>query len=1095
MTTSPSNLSVKRSALNVERSAAAVADAAVDPGHPWLGLASFTEETRAYFHGRDEEVAELGRRVQRKLLTILFGQSGLGKTSILRAGLVPRLRPEGYCPVYVRIDYGHDSPPPSEQIKQAILRTSQSAGQWSQPGVSQGGETLWEFLHHRDDVLRDAVGRTLIPLLIFDQFEEIFTLAQGDDFGRKRAAQFIEDLADLVENRAPRALEEKLERDEAGMERFDFARADYRILIALREDYLAHLEGLKARMPSITQNRMRLARMTGPQALTAVTGPGRALVTAEVAEAIVRFISGAADLARAEVEPSLLSLVCRELNTTRLSQGRAEISADLLAGSRDTILSEFYERALADQPAGVREFIEDELLTDSGYRESIAEERVKKGFAAAGAPAEALATLVDRRLLRVEERLDVRRVELTHDVLCGVVKASRAVRHEREALEQAERELATQRAREAGARRSLVRARFVAAVAIVLMLGAAGSAIFGWINLRRARVAEQAAVQATERTRVAQQMADTARTQAEKLVGFLLDDFYAELEPTGRLETVGKLAQEAVAYYDGLPAELRSRDTARNRGMALGRQGAALYQQGSFAAGGEKIALALAEFERLRAEGDTSEATTIGLALALRAPREMGGVGDASAAVTAAQRSADLLRPLASKPDSSPGARREYAHALLFLGSRETSDESAITHLEEARTIFAETGALDFSDLNSASSYASVSNWLGNRSRYLNSEESERFRREALRIAEGVLNRRPGDLRALKARADAQFFLAGRELGRSNLAAALAHSLAAERGDEDRLRFNPSDTRSWADLVMDRERTGSILIQQGRIEEGLAKYRAAIAVAGEQTTNAETISSIPSAALTLAEWESRRGNRPGVEQALAEAVRVRRVEEREKGMSDLIKEMWSLNYEGRVARTKWMLGDYEGVMAQTAQTRIRVAELLTQARISEAQKRTLDGYLRGARSDAGRAAVGLGRFAEAEAVLREALASPTTVEDRANLQRTDANPRTWLALAVARQHRREEALELLNPALAFYRENQSKGDDSIFGRWNLALALFVQAVALPDDSSGRAKRRAALDEASALLDGLSAEAKQLTESRLYSGWIAAERAK
>ncbi len=50
------------------------------------------------FYGRDEEVAELARRVQRKLLTVLFGQSGLGKTSILRAGLVPRLRGPGILP-------------------------------------------------------------------------------------------------------------------------------------------------------------------------------------------------------------------------------------------------------------------------------------------------------------------------------------------------------------------------------------------------------------------------------------------------------------------------------------------------------------------------------------------------------------------------------------------------------------------------------------------------------------------------------------------------------------------------------------------------------------------------------------------------------------------------------------------------------------------------------------------------------------------------------------------------------------------------------------------------------------------------------------
>ena len=77
-----------------------------------------------YFYGREEEVAELARRVQRKLLTLLFGQSGLGKTSILRAGIVPRLRALGYCPVYVRIDYSRDSPPPSEQIKQAIFRAT-----------------------------------------------------------------------------------------------------------------------------------------------------------------------------------------------------------------------------------------------------------------------------------------------------------------------------------------------------------------------------------------------------------------------------------------------------------------------------------------------------------------------------------------------------------------------------------------------------------------------------------------------------------------------------------------------------------------------------------------------------------------------------------------------------------------------------------------------------------------------------------------------------------------------------------------------------------------------------------------------------------
>ena len=125
--------------------------------------------------------------------------------------------------------------------------------------------------------------------------------------------------------------------------------------------------------------------MTGNQALEAVRRPGGRLVTEDVAAAIVRFVAGGAEIANAEVEPSLLSLICRELNDKRIAEGRAEISLDLLAGSHATILAEFYERALADQPAALRRVIEDELLTESGYRENVAEERIVSLFAAAGA--------------------------------------------------------------------------------------------------------------------------------------------------------------------------------------------------------------------------------------------------------------------------------------------------------------------------------------------------------------------------------------------------------------------------------------------------------------------------------------------------------------------------------------------------------------------------------------------------------------------------------------------------------------------------------------------------------------------------------------
>ena len=592
---------------------ASLAATAVDDRNPWLGLASFTEETRAFFYGRDEEVAELSRRVQRKLLTVLFGQSGLGKTSILRAGVAPRLRGQGYCPIYVRIDYGKESPEPAEQIKQAISRAARRSGEWTQAGVAAPGESLWEYLHHRDDVLRDESGATLIPLLIFDQFEEIFTLAQSDEFGRTRAARFIDELADLVENRPPKSLEAKLEEDESRAERFDFARGDYRVLIALREDYLAPLEGLKKSMPSISQNRLRLAPMTGDQALAAVLQPGKRLVTDEVAAAIVRFVAGGAELAHAEVEPSLLSLICRELNDTRITQGRDEITLDLLAGSHASILSNFYERSLADQKPAVRQVIEDELLTSSGFRENIAEERLLSRLTAVGADPGTLATLVNRRLLRIEERLDVRRVELTHDVLCGVVKSSRDLRREREAREATERLLAEQHARELSARHALVRARQIATGCTVLAAAAILAAVLAYFSSQRARRAEAEAQQ----TRA---VSEQARLQAEQLLGYLTDDFVRELESFGRLDVVAEFAKRQIDYFHALPPALKDTVTSRNGALAMVQYARAMRRLGKLDVSSATAAEAVQLLEKLRSDGDNSEATIIALGARLQRP-------------------------------------------------------------------------------------------------------------------------------------------------------------------------------------------------------------------------------------------------------------------------------------------------------------------------------------------------------------------------------------------------------------------------------------------------------------------------------------------
>ncbi|HEY2863281.1 MAG TPA: hypothetical protein VGK37_06655 [Casimicrobiaceae bacterium] len=1062
------------------------AEASVDEEHPWLGLASFTEESRGYFYGRDDEIAELCRRVQRKLLTILFGQSGLGKTSILRAGIVPKLRPEGYCPVYVRLDYSPDAPEPSEQIKQAIFRATQALGEWTQTGVAISGESLWEFLHHRDDVLRDRSGKTLIPLLIFDQFEEIFTLAQNDDFGRRRAAQFLEDLADLVENRAPKALEARIEQDEAVAERFDFTRSDYRILIALREDYLAHLEGVKGVMPSITQNRMRLARMTGAQALAAVIKPGGRLVSEEVAESIVRFIAGGSELRNAEVEPSLLSLICRELNNARIAQGRSEISADLLAGSRDTILSEFYERALADQPAGVRNFIEDEMLTESGFRESLAEERVRRAFAAVAAPADSLAKLVDRRLLRIEERLDVRRVELTHDVLCSVVKASRDLRHEREARDEAERQLAAQRARERATRKALVRARQIAAICAVLAIGAAGSAVFGYMSMKRAQQAELQAQQ----TRA---MAESARGEAEKLIVYLLDDFYLELEPVGRLDIVAALSKRAVDYYSALPPELRSAETDRNRALALVRYGSALRTQSRLDESQKALSEAVDILAKLRKQGDRSEATAIGLGTGLTSlARVASSSNKRSEERELAQQAVDVLEPLTTVPNPSIAARRAYGLAAVFLGfsqARNNQDEAAVATLEKARQAYRSIDGLKLDDLPAAVGYAEASAWqmaaLQNLGRF---DQIRKVGEEAVTVAEQVLAKRPGNMSALRARALTVDTLSNVEGFSLHIRKARALSEQGARDWETILKIDPSNQIAWNNLASSRMTTGFWSLNLGEIREAEQQWRAAVGLQKEvkEVAMIGLVLSLASGYLTMLEADS--GNRPAAESALAANRRFIELATRglpagSFGRTYLPEFLGSYGYPttgfgyGTYA-LPLAAGDYESVHKEALASIGRLEQIKAPPQAELDWKKALEAAYR----TAALASYRLKDYRAADKEIKRALELRRDIPVRTPYeQRDEGDQRVVAALIAARLGRSAEAQQLLEPVLKLHRELYARGKDNEdqTQRAEFAYALYASALAAPDAKSSQ------LTEAAAIVDGLPpAMRRQISITRL-----------
>lgn len=842
----------------------------VDRENPWPGLNTYTEAQSGLFFGRDEEVRELLRRIERKPLTVLFGQSGLGKSSLLQAGIFPRLRETGFCPVYVRLDHSPLAPSHTDQIKATVYKQTAGAGKWTKAGVAVKGETLWEFLHHRDDHLLDAAGKVVTPVLIFDQFEELFTLGSAAEPTRARAATFIGEIGDVAENRPPDRLEQQLEAKPEIIDAFDFSRADYRVLIVLREDYLPHLESLKSSMPSLMQNRMRLTRMSAGQALEAVVNPGRGIVTEEVARQIVDFISGRSGDGVVEVEPSLLSLVCRELNNQRRSRGEPVISAGLLAGTRGTILSEFYERTLADQPPAVRHFVEDGLLTASGFRENIALERAEKILAQANVDPAVIQTLVNRRLLRIEERLDIRRVELTHDVLCSVVSASRDVRLEREAREaegrrriEAERELLDARDAAEATRKILIRTRFMLGAAAVFAVLAIIAAWQANAALKRAQIAEAAAQRAEALT-------DGARNQAQNLLGFVSDDLEEQLTDMAQFPLMLQISERAVKYYEGLPEELRTPETVAAHARALSNYGGVLVVQGKVQAGREQLDKALGMFEELEKAGQLEGAMRIGYAMTHRNLARANSYSLMEKdAVALCEKGEAILGPILTTEGLAGAAHRELVEVLerkAFSLSRMNEGEAAITSYEAAiaaARMADSLGATRRPGLRAAMLMPWLAQVMGNNNRRTEGREILTQGVTALRAA---LEREPSLLMVKRQLAVAASFTAEDAAQSWRREEALAAGRESRRLHEELLAVDPENKIYINNLAMSRQGEHSQAREQGRFDEAEEVARWAVEVSSRKSDDASLKGVTALWLQRLAETKAMKGDDKGAEE-------------------------------------------------------------------------------------------------------------------------------------------------------------------------------------------------------------------------------------
>jgi hypothetical protein len=401
----------------------------------FIGLQSYSEAQSNIFFGRDEEIERLTNLVKANTLTIVFGKSGTGKTSLLNAGVFPPLRKDYFLPFRIRLEFNDDSPDLVTQIKNILKSEIDKYG--FKVGLYPDAETLWEYFHS------EQLWKSVTPILIFDQFEEIFTLAKkGNRFGSKELADFWEELADLVENSIPEKLKSKFLNDKEQIE-YSYKSQKIKMLFSFREEFLPEFENITSKIPSIKYSRFRLMPMNGNQAYEVITKTWKTKIDTAQANKIVGFFSNDEDNNKSpdvmEIEPSLLSQVCSYIDKGRITESRDKISAEFLDKyPKEIILRSIYDEALSESNEAVHknenelsnitkpvnDFLEDKLITDEGYRTKYSltgqDEKLKPG--------------IDILKKKYFLRYDGKSIELTHDVLTPIIKSDREEKRKKIAL-------------------------------------------------------------------------------------------------------------------------------------------------------------------------------------------------------------------------------------------------------------------------------------------------------------------------------------------------------------------------------------------------------------------------------------------------------------------------------------------------------------------------------------------------------------------------------------------------------------------------------------------------------------------------------------
>ncbi len=403
---------------------------------PYVGHHPFHRRDQALFFGRDTEISEAQRLIQSHRLLLLSGRAGVGKTSLINAGLIPLLEKDGF-EVFKPAFVGKKT----EQLKfDDILNIyiSNVLSQWSNQDETGQEELTQKTLAGFLDRRKSAIGTDKPPrLVVFENLETLFTCQPER---RKEREDFFYQVRDAL-------VSDPL----------------LRMIFVIRKPCIQQLAPYADLLPEKLQVRLDLEALGMEAALAAITLPleGRHIAFGKgVAETLLTDLSmikpqgkafavGSKAIPGEFVEPALLQIVCERLwremprDAEVITQNHRTAFAHI-----DHALSQFYESAIhaLTEETGVKEetlrtWFEQSLITSSGTRGKVYwEEKAGNEISAL-----VLDALEDLHLIQSGWQDGSRWVELSHDRLIHpVIESNHDWRMHEDAGERTHRDLENQ---------------------------------------------------------------------------------------------------------------------------------------------------------------------------------------------------------------------------------------------------------------------------------------------------------------------------------------------------------------------------------------------------------------------------------------------------------------------------------------------------------------------------------------------------------------------------------------------------------------------------------------------------------------------------